>query len=358
MATGNKIMVKGILVINLGGFGDVLLSTPALRALKATYPQAEVSMLVSPRAREAIKDLSYIDRIHIFYIGYGGRINLGGIFKNLKTLMLLRKERFDLAINMRTLVSKRSALKIKFLLGIINPEIKAGRDTEGRGSFFDIKIPEKDFSEKYEMDYDIEMVRALGAELVDRNIDFKIDESSFKRVDQILENEGVSPEDILIGIHPGGMPSRRWPLENFSKAIDEISQKIDGRFIITGEKGDSPLARELKEINPNLKIIDVAGKLNIKELGAIITRCRVYITNDTGPMHLVAILKTPLIAIFGPGDIIRYDPRRISDKALVLYKKMDCAPCNRATCRARECLRVISPGEAAAVALRLIGRKE
>lgn len=353
MEIGNKNTVKCLFIINLGGIGDILLSAPSLRALRELYPQARISLMAVPRVFELVKDFSFIDESFVFYVDGGA----GKIFKNLETLLNLRKKHFDLAVNMRTLVSRRSALKIKFLLEIINPEIKAGRDTEGRGGFFDIKIPEKDFGEKYEMEYDIEMVRALGGEVRDKGIDFKIDEDSFKRVDRILEKGGVSRGDILIGIHPGGMPSRRWPMENFSKIIAEISPKIKCRFIITGGKEDLPLARKLIKIT-GAELINTAGIFNIKELGALITRCRVYIANDTGPMHLAAILKTPLVAIFGPGDIIRYDPRRISDKAMVLYKKMDCAPCNKVTCKSPECLKAISPEEAVEAVLELLKAKD
>jgi len=267
-------------------------------------------------------------------VSYGGIVPFIKLFRHLKLLLKLRRKHFDLAINMRTLVTRSGARKIRLLLNIINARKTAGRDTDGRGSFLDTRIPETFPGKKYEMEYDIDTVNALGAEVKDKNIDFNIDEESINKVDKVLEKEGVSEDDTLIGIHLGGMPSRRWPIDNFSKVIDDINKRISCKFVITGG---------VDEINA--KIIDLVGKLTIRELGALIKECNLFITNDTGPMHVAAILRIPLVAIFGPGDITRFDPRNISDKAIVLYKKVDCAPCEKVECEDLKCLKIILPEE-------------
>jgi len=341
--------IKRILIINLGGIGDTLLSTPALRALRKRYPDVQISLLIIPRVFKLAKDLSFIDEVFIFYTDY----RIGYFFKNLNTLLFLRKKHFDLAINMRTLVTKSGALKIRLLLDIINPKIKAGRDTQGRGSFFDIKIPETVKADKYEMDYDIEIVEALGARVLDKAIDFEIKESNFKKINQILETEGIAESDVLIGIYPGGKKSHRWQIENFSKVIDEIELKIPSKFIITGSNDESSLAKKLVQIN-NTNVINLVGKLSLKELGAVIKVCELYIANDSGPMHIAAILGTPLIAIFGPGEIDRFDPRHISNRAVVFYRKVECAPCFRTNCKSLRCLKSIYPEEVVEAALKLL----
>lgn len=341
---------KKILIINLGGMGDVLLSTPSLRAIRHTYPYAEISALTSQAGAEVMNCLSYIDRVHIFYINYGGKVD---IFRNISTLFSLRKERFNLAVNMRTLVSKKSAVKMRFMLDLIGPERKAGRDTNEMGRFFDISIPEKNPGEKYEMEYDIDLAEALGCRVLDRHIDFEIDRESIRKIDAILEREGISQEDIVIGVHPGGMPSRRWPLENFSEFIREMNKKVECRFIITGGRDEVNLAETLIEII-GTGVTGLAGRLSIKELGALIERCNLYISNDTGPMHIAAILKTPLVAIFGPGDIVRFDPRNISDKTIVLYQRVECAPCEITQCESLKCLKAISPEDVVDASMKLI----
>ncbi len=338
------IEIRKILIINLGGIGDLLLSAPTLRALREFYPRAEIAILVAPRVYEIAKNLSYLDDIFVFYVGYGGTVPFSKILANLKTLFTLRTRQFDLAINMRTLVSEKSALKIRFLLGIINPKIKAGRNTEGWGYFFDLKVPEPEIGDRYEMDYDVETLRLLGVEVRDRSIDFKIEHASKERVNQLLLENGITSDDLLVGIHPGGMASRRWPIENFSRVIEEINKKIKCKFVITGGKEESFLADELIK-KSNLKLANLVGKINVKELGALIKRCNLYLSNDTGPIHIAAVLGTPLIAIFGSSEITRYDPRNISKKVIVFYRKVDCSPCYNVTCKSMKCMKAILPEE-------------
>ena len=345
--------MKYVLVINLGGIGDLLLSAPALRALRNSYPEAEISILVPAGVSGIVRRLSCIDNVFTFDLEYGGIVPLGKVLRNLKILLILRKKKFDVAINMRTLYSARGAKKIKLLLDFVMPKVKVGRDTEGRGYFFDIKIPETRLGQKYEMEYDIDTVKALGAEVNDRSIDFNIDVQSLDRVERILEKEGLSKGDTLIGVHPGGMPSRAWPVENFAKVIEDINGRISCGFVITGGRDEVNLARHLTVIT-DAKTANLAGRLNTAELGAVIERCDVFITNDTGPMHIAAILKTPLVAIFGPGDITRFDPRNISQKATVLHKKVECAPCERTECRTMKCLKIIRPEEVVEAALGLV----
>ncbi|MCP4650959.1 MAG: methyltransferase domain-containing protein [PVC group bacterium] len=347
--------MEKILIINLGGIGDFLLSTPAIKALRKAYPEAKIDLLASGSIGKIAGGVDYIDKVFVFDIKYGGIIRWRRIWKNIITLLSLRKQRFDLAINMRTITSEDSAKKIKFLLKIIAAKKTAGRNTAGRASFFDIKIPETDAGDKYEMKYDIDTVEALGVEVLDKQISLEIKSNAQENIDNLLKEEQISKEDILIGIHPGGMPSRRWPIERFAKVVDAISGQMPVKFIITGGKFEEVLGNTLKSIS-DTKVINAAGNLNIHELFALINRCNVYISNDTGPMHIAAIQKTPLVAILGPGHFIRYDPRNISDKVVVLYKKKECSPCLKVECDDLQCLKAVSPQEVTDAVLKLLGK--
>ena len=112
--------IRKILIINFGGIGDTLLSMPALKALRDFYPQAKITMLGVKRVCELAKNLTYIDEIFIFELNYKSRFFLSRILKDLKTLLVLRIKKFDLAINMCTIVSKKSALKMRLLLDVIS----------------------------------------------------------------------------------------------------------------------------------------------------------------------------------------------------------------------------------------------
>ena len=340
--------IKKILIVNLGGIGDLLLSFPAIKPLKEKYVGCSFDAFVVERAVGLSRDFKVFDNVFAYR---------PGIFAMLKLFVRLRNNHYDLVINMRTMVSRLGALKMYGVFKIINGRISAGRDTQKRGFFLDIKIPETEPGEKYEMEYDIDTVRALGVEVRDKRIDFSPGLKSEREVNGVLQDHGINADDILVGIHPGGMPSRRWPLENFLEVIKKTAEVRPVKFVVTGSVSESNLAQALVKAQ-GANIIDMTGRFDVQQMFALIKRCDLFISNDTGPMHIAAILKTPLIAIFGPGQLIRFDPRVISDKAVVLYKKSDCAPCNKEECRSMKCLKAIAPDEVVKIVLELLNRKK
>jgi len=341
--------IRNILVINLGGIGDILLSTPALKAIKNRYAKARIYLLAISRVREIVKDMPYIDEVVLFDIKPGIR----RAWNNLKALAVLRKKRFDVAVNMRTLVSNHGAFKIRMLLAVIGSRVTAGRNTEGRGAFFDIAVSETDAGKKYEMEYDVELAEKLGAKVTDRKISYEVSNEDAEKAHKILEEAAIADEDVVIGVHPGGRPSRRWPIENFAETMRKIAKNVNCVFVITGDAQEASLADNLV-IMAGVRTVNMAGRVTIKESSALIKRCSVFLSNDTAAMHIAALEKVPLVAICGPGDMRRFDPRNISDMAIVLYQKVECSPCNKLICKDMKCLKAISPDEVVRAAMSVL----
>jgi len=353
--------MKRVLIINLGGIGDFLLSTPAVRALCrhviAQDQEAEIVLLATPKICAVAERLLYIHRVVPFALGYGGAWQLAKTWANIVTLLRLRNQHFDLAINMRTLRTEQSAKKIQLLLNVINAATTAGRDTDGRGGFFDIRVPETTIGQQYEMEYDIDTVEALGVRVTDRTIHLPIQEQDFDPLKDLLKFGPDTDKELLIGLHPGGMPSRQWPIELFAQLLQELSKIRNCCFVATGSREEAALIDRLQTMT-GFPIINSAGKLNIYETAALIQSCQLFISNDTGPMHMAAILRTPLVAILGPGDLIRFDPRKISPQARVLYKGAHCAPCERVNCQDQQCLKAISVPAVVAACQELLQEQE
>jgi ADP-heptose:LPS heptosyltransferase len=344
MENKKNINYEKILIIELAGIGDLLLSIPALKAIRNSFPQAKICMLAAEKVRGLAADLPFIDNVYYFKMQYGGGLSKASILRHLAVLLKLRAEKFDIAVNMRTLVSDQSAKKMKFLLDLIKPQKTAGRNTEQRGSFFDISIPESQIGEKYESEYDLDTARAIGAEIVDKKIDFVVPENDIAFIERRFMSGGISKNEKIIGIHPGGMPSRCWPIQRFKTLIENISSKLNCCFVITGGRSELMLADELRKVI-HAKAVSFVGQLTIKQTAALISKCDLFISNDTGPMHIAAVLKTPLIALFGPGDITRFDPRVIFQEAVVFYNKADCAPCENVDCDDMKCIKSIDVAE-------------
>ncbi len=348
--------IKKVLVVNLGGIGDLLLSTPALRALKKAYPLASVSFLGVSRTCEVARSIKYFDRVIPFeFYDEEKRTFFFGRFSSLfKFLSGLRSEGFELAINMRTIVSLSSAFKMAFLFFMVGAPYRLGRNTEGRGFFLNLKIPESDEGDRLEMEYDLETIRLLGADVSDASFDADLfwenDNPVFK---QLLAKEGVNEADQIITVNPGGMPSHRWPLENFIKVIEGLKNRPSCKIIIIGGPAEMNLSQRLK-LRLGASIVDLTGRLGIQDTAGLLRRCALFITNDTGPMHIAAILKTPMVALFGGGYLTRFDPRKISHQAIVLAKNVECAPCDRVECASLKCLSEILPEDVLKASLRLL----
>ncbi len=333
---------KRILVINLGGIGDVLLSTPALRTLKNTYPFAEISMLVVPRVVPLAERLPYITRVYSFQkTGF----DLFDAVQNIPNLMLLRNGKFHLAINMRRISSLESSRKLQMILNIIRPAQTAGRNTEARGGFFTISIPEEDLTKTSEMDHDLALVEQLGVKISDRAIDFPLRSEDNTAVERIMKRYDRELHTPIIVVQPGGKPGKRWMKDRFSQLINRLRTSTDAFYVITGSKEERGLAAHIAS-SAGTDAANLAGKLTIFQTGALLKKAKLFITNDNGMMHVAAGLQVPMVAMLTPGSISRYDPRIVDPKALVLWKEPPCAPCIRDDCTDPACLQDISVEEA------------
>ncbi len=341
--------LRKILVINLGGMGDLLLSSPALKSLRSAYPEAELSFLVSSKAAEAARRLKLAYRVFIFYPQSFWWIIFRGIF----LLWSLRKEGFDLAVNMRTIASSLSALKMRLLLDLINAKITAGRDTLGRAGFLDIKISESEYGDKYERDYDLALIEALGVKAGDNRVEFSVTAFEQDKVASMLNQGGFKKDEVLVGIHPGGQQSRRWPLKYYQGLLRSLSSLPGIKFVITGNAKEAGLGAYLAASFP-ANTINLSGALSLGELAALIKRCALYICNDTGSLHLAATQNVPILCVFGGGSLTRFDPRKLCAFSCVLRKPVNCAPCNRTFCLSKKCLRLITVEEAAIQARRIL----
>ncbi len=346
--------LKKILIVNLGGMGDLLLSEPAVRALRRAYPASRFAILVTPKVLMVAENMGLFDDLFVFHMGYGGAIPFNRIFQDLALIKKLRNERFDVIINMRTIVSGVSALKMRFLLDAINARLKVGRNTDGAIKFFDMAVFETVDAEKYAMEYDLDTVMLLGAEAEDRIPRIHISDQDSQKIDALLSEKGIEKGDFLVVFHLGGLPSRRWPVENFAALAGEIERLKPCKVLVLAGPGEEVLLRRFqKSAKIEYKTLDKA--LTYVLLAALIKRARLFVSNDTGPMHLAAVLKTPQVAIFGPGDLVRFDPRNLSDKAAVVYKKPPCGPCYKKECDNIKCLEAVSKDEALGAVKTVLG---
>ena len=330
-------MNKKILLIELAGIGDAVMSSPAIRNLKKSYPGSSIYLLAFAGPAELMRKSPYLDRVFVFHNG------LKRSFNNIFVLSELRRLHIDVAINLKQHYTLKGAIKMALLLKFIRPKKTLGRNTDGKGFFYDIKIKDAINTKKHDVEYKLDLVKALNCDIEDKKLEVWFDDSDTKKVKELLEEKSVLNSDFLIGINPGARrPAHRWNWKNFAKVAEVLAKRYRAKIIITGAKYERWLAERISR-KMSAQAIDASGKLSLTQLIALIKRCNLYITNDTAPMHIANALKTPLVAIMGPGTM-KTGPYQ-KDNCIVLKKDVECSPCYKFKCKDMKCLKIITTDE-------------
>ena len=335
--SGQKI--EKILVVLLAGLGDMIMASPAIKALRNRFPAAKIDFLVLSQNHELAINCPYINEVCVL----DRKFNLRAISKNLKTLIRLRKIKFDTAINLYSIFSFIGAIKIFVLFFLINPKKTIGRNTDGKGFFYNYKILEILNDSIHQVKRMLEVVKMLGAKDSGIKLEVWASQEKHANLENFLKNNNIYQEDFIIGINPGAhRQSHRWPVENFAILISKLKDCQNAKIVLTGTKGEIGLAKRIKQLSMREVFIS-SGQFSLSDLVNFIKMCKLYITNDTGPMHIANALGIPLVAITGGGPEKSFP--YIKTKTIVLKKDIACWPCFKFYCRRIDCLKAITPEE-------------
>lgn len=327
-------MDKRILLIELAGIGDTILSTPAIRNLSKSFPNSFIYLLTFAQSAQLLRKFPYLNRIFTFNKG------LKRILNNISVLNELRGLHIDAAVNLYQHHSLKGVVKMALLFKFIRPQKTIGRNTDGKGFFYDIKIEDTLHSQRNDVEYKLDLVEAAGGEIKDRRLEVWFDDLDAKEVKELLQANSILDSDCLIGINPGGhKPAHRWDWKNFAQVCRDLAKSYQAKIIITGTEDERALAKRIIDILPN-RAIDTCGKLSLTQLAALIKRCNLYISNDTAPMHIANALSTPLIAIMGPGSM-KTAPYQ-NARCVLLKRDLPCSPCFKSRCKNVQCLEAIT----------------
>ena len=325
LATSAFPVYKRILIIRTDRIGDVLLSTPAIKAVKDFYPNSFLAVMVRPYAKEIIEGNPYVDEL-IIYDKYGEQNN---ILSSIKFAMNLKKKKFDLAIVLHP--TNRVNL-ITFFAGI--PE-RIGYNRK-MGFLLTKKMEDKKhLGEKHEMEYSFDIIRFLGIEPKDKKLLMPIKQPSENWADGILKKNRVSSNDKIAAIHPGAScPSKIWPQKFFSDLANKLANDYGYKIVIIAGPNDKEVARKVI-MGIDYPVIDLSGQTTISELASILKRCKLFISNDSGPVHISTAVDTPTISIFGRSQKglspLRWGPLGERDK--FLHKDVGCIECFAHNCK-------------------------
>lgn len=332
---------KSILIVLVAGIGDLILASKSIRAIRKGFPEEDIHLLTSTEAACIASKYDYLDRIWTFPIREL-RKSKSYVFKILRIVLDLRKIDFNMAINLYRVGSFLGALKMGIVFLLVKPQVRIGHSDKGFGLFLNKHVPKGAFKDCHVADAMMEIALLAGGISDEKGIEAYWEKKSEEKWHHLFSTRISEERQIKIGINPGGdRKNRRWDSENYAIVAERLMKRFRAKIFLLGGPGEANIVQHIEQrLEGN--IINLAGKLSLNDLVYVIAQLDLLITNDSGPMHIGAATGTPLVALFGPEDPKIFHPYTSPDKYIVIYKQLDCQPCNKKKCRNHACLNTIS----------------
>ena len=336
-----------ILVIKLSAIGDVALATPSLRALRARFPKAQITVLVGREARELLHRCPYLDDLIVFDSPRDGS-PLGLLRLGTK----LAKRQVDLVVDFQ---NNRVSHWLGLLSGAPQRYGYAGRRWSRllTHSVKQSEVPTPPVEQQFRL------LRALGIQGASDPLELWPGPSDEAKAGALIEEAWVAENQPLVVVHPGGHPrwlSKRWPPSRYAQLIDRLATVAKARVILTGSSAEARLAEEIHR-STHAKPILAVGRTSLNELAALVHRADCFVGGDTAALHIAAAVGTPLVALYGSTDPVRHLPP--TPKVKLLKKQLPCSPCYHRRCPRvgsgqMECMRLITVDEVLQAVLSLL----
>jgi lipopolysaccharide heptosyltransferase II len=328
--------MKKILVVNVNWLGDVIFSSPVFTALKTAYPRSKISCLAAPRVREVLESIPGVDEI-IVYDEEGAHRSP---FAKLRLIRELSQKKFDVVFLLHRALTR--ALFV-FLAGIPR---RIGYDTKSRGAFLTCRIKTPDERKTHRLDYYLNVVESFGVAVTDRASLLMVDVRVENKMRDTLRGYGVGEKDFLIVIHPGGnWDLKRWPARHFSLLIEQLMKEGKCKVVISGSRQDMALVETIISGSSHKPVV-LAGKIDLKELMALMKRANCVVSADSGPLHIASSVGSAAVGIFGPTRPELTGPRG-GGRSVILQHDVGCnrRPCYHLKCPDNTCMQAVNVDE-------------
>ncbi len=314
--------VKRLLVRSTNWIGDAVMTTPAVRAIRESFPRAEISLLAKPWVAPVFAHSPHVDRIVVY--DANGRHR--GISGTLRLARDLRRHRFQAAILLQNAIE---AALLTWMAGI---PVRVGFDTDGRRLLLTHPVHRtRQVKTIHQTGYYLAMLAGAGLRTGRPELFLRLGHDDRRRAARRLSGWGVTARRKLIGINPSATfgPTKQWFPERFAALADRLQAAHDAVIVLFGGPGDRVLGNRIAGAMTRPPV-DLCGRTDLGEAMALIAACDLFVTNDSGLMHVAAALDVPLIAIFGSTNPATTGP--FSARSRVVKSTVDCAPCLQPRC--------------------------
>lgn len=278
--------------------GNLILTLPLVSALRKRFPQSQISYLADDSYGELLGMCS--DLNEVFLIKKKSWWNPLGFWSFIRKI---KKSNFDLTLDLSD--ENNFSLSNAFLTYMSQAPVRVGYQKPQNQGFLNLEVPII-HKERQVVDRHVDLLRNLVGDFPTPGFNMKVDSQNKNWAKNYLSEKNISATKVLIGIHIGGRGKKRWGIENFAGLVTWLAKENYQSIIFWGEKEKKVLAGLLKLTKNKIVVSDL---LPITKLAAVIERCKLFISSDTGPMHLAVALKVPTVSIFIDSDAKKYGPQ-------------------------------------------------
>lgn len=321
--------IRKILFVRIDRIGDLVLSTPALKTLKISYPDSLLTVLASPVNHALLVNNPYVDE----FIVYDRR---DSIFNRMSVVRQLRDYKFDLAID----PYGDYELETAFIAYMSRATHRIGYASYGREVFFDLPVPEIEHALHF-VDLTMDVLKPLGLNGVNRTPEIFLSDDERAWAEGWLREKGMGGRPV-IGIHPGSYyETQRWPLERFADVANQLREEAAFDLVVFGGPDDSGLVDDLRSTMSGELAVFIEPDL--RRFASLLSVCRIFICNNSGPLHMAVALGTPTISFMGPTIKERWMPLG-NIHTVLRMDDLPCIGCNTGHCRIKthDCMRLIT----------------
>ncbi len=339
---------RNMLVRGTNWIGDVIMSLPAIAAVKGTCPGCRITVLAKPWVADVYALCADVDEVMVFqspgiHDGLSGKWRLAS---------QLRARGFDAALLLQ------NAIEAAIIARLARVPVRAGYSTDGRGMLLThpVKV-RKGVRALNQTRYYLEMVKACGFDFDPGEPSITPGEEDLSKARRILSEYGVKKGEFLVGMAPGAAygPAKMWYPDRYAALADRLAERMSARVLLFGSGADRRQTA-IVQGSARHRLIDVAGETTLAEAIALISQCGLFISNDSGLMHVAGALGVPLIAIFGSTDPKATSPA--GSRSVVIHKKVECSPCLKKTCpRDFRCMDLIAMEDVYECAVELLHKR-
>lgn len=339
-------LVQRILAVRLDNLGDVLVTTPALHAIKTSLPGAKLTLLASPVGAQVARLNSDIDDLIVYEAPWMDPWHKlpQDSQREQQMVAAIREQHFDGAIIFTSY--HQSSLPAAYLCYVADIPLRVAASIDGPGSLLTTRHKHPEHM-MHEVERGLDLVGAIGLTTNHLDLVLEVPDRARGKAYDLLSAYSINPQRPLVVVHPGcSMPARTYPWEMYAQVIDLLVERLGTTVIVTGTEDERALVEQIlgqvREDNRRA-IFACAGTLPFPAFCALIEAADLTITNNTGPMHISAAVKTPVVALFAltnPPE--QWGPWHVPHRQL--YRDVFCRICYSRICPyGHECLRLVTP---------------